>query len=99
MTGNFRYIGISLGGQIQEFVLNKTKFVCLLRNSVWKRIIKLHIRLVLQNWNTCIYNTFLKLKIINDLQAILAENKIEQAVSGRKNNIDLLQKYEEQESK
>ena len=50
ITGNFRYTGINLSGWIQEIIMNK-KFhlVCLLKNSIWRIIIKLHIGLVTLN--------------------------------------------------
>ena len=47
MNGNFRYIGINLGGLIQEVALNeKTPFFVPSKNSVLKIIIKLHVGLV-----------------------------------------------------
>ena len=50
MTGDSKQVGINFSGLIQEFVLKeRISFVFLIRNFIWKIIIKPHIGLVI--WN------------------------------------------------
>ena len=85
----------------KKVVMNKKLiFVCLLKSSIRKILIKLHIGFVKLNQKPLETDNVSKRKqVVDDGQDSSIGTKFEQSASRRKKNPDLLQEYEEQESK